>query len=213
MGKDYAAISQVSAQPYVLIVHPSIPAATAEAFIAYARANPGRLNYASSGNGGLIHLTGELFQTLTGTRMVHVPYKGLAMAYPDILGGQVQLTFASIISALPYAKSGRLRAVAVTSRARAKALPETPSLHEAGVPGFDVTQWYGLFAPAETPRAIVERLHQETAALLRLPDVTARMAADGSEAVGSTPQAFAAHVRSELAKWGGVIRQAGIRVE
>jgi tripartite-type tricarboxylate transporter receptor subunit TctC len=135
------------------------------------------------------------------------------MAYPDILGGQVQLTFASIISALPYAKSGRLRAVAVTSRARAKALPETPSLHEAGIPGFDVTQWYGLFAPAETPRAIVERLHQETAALLRLPDVTARMAADGSEAVGSTPQAFAAHVRSELAKWGGVIRQAGIRVE
>jgi tripartite-type tricarboxylate transporter receptor subunit TctC len=211
--RDFAPITQVSAQPYVLVVHPSVPAATAGEFITYARSNPGRLNYASSGNGGLIHLTGELFKSMTGVSLVHVPYKGMAAAYPDMLAGQVQLGFPSTVSALPHIKSGKLRGLAVTSRVRAKILPDMPPLNEAGVPGFDVTQWYGMLAPVGTPPTIIERLQREVAALLTQPDVIARMAADGSEPVSSTPSGFAAHIKNEFAKWDGVIRRANIRGE
>jgi tripartite-type tricarboxylate transporter receptor subunit TctC len=212
-GKDFAAISQVSAQPYVLISIPSIPATTVSELIAYAKANPGRLNYASSGNGGLIHLTTELFQSLTGTRLVHIPFGGMGAAYPDILSGRIQVAFPSTISAMPHIKSGRLRALGMTSRVRSKALPDVPPLNEAGVPGFDVTQWYGLLAPAATPRAIIDRLQRETVTLLRLPDVVSRMASDGSEPIGSTSAQFTAHIRSEIQKWTKVVKDAGIRGE
>jgi tripartite-type tricarboxylate transporter receptor subunit TctC len=211
--RDFAPITQVSAQPYVLVVHPAVPAATAGELITYAMSNPGHLNYASSGNGGLIHLTGELFKSMTGVSLVHVPYKGMAAAYSDMLGGQVQLGFPATVSALPHIKSGKLRGLAVTSRVRAKILPDLPPLHEAGVPGFDVTQWYGMLAPAGTPPTIVDRMQREVAALLTQPDVIARMAADGSEPVSSTPRGFATHIKSEFAKWDGVIRQANIRGE
>ncbi len=211
--RDFAPITQVSAQPYVLVLHPSVPAATTGELIAYARANPGRINYASSGNGGLIHLTGELFKSMAGVSLVHIPYKGMAAAYPDMLAGQVQLGFAATVSALPHIKSGRLRALAVTSRVRMKILPDVPPLHEAGVPGFEVTQWYGMLAPAGTPRAVVEQLHRQVAALLTQPDFMARLAADGSESVGSAPREFAAHIEREFAKWNGVIRRANIRAE
>jgi len=211
--RDFAPITQVSAQPYVLVVHPAVPAATAGELITYARSNPGHLNYASSGNGGLIHLTGELFKSMTGVSLVHVPYKGMAAAYPDILAGQVQLGFPATVSALPHIKSGKLRGLAVTSRVRAKILPDLPPLHEAGVPGFDVTQWYGMLAPAGTSPIVVARMQREVAALLTQPDVIARMAADGSEPVSSTSRGFATHIKSEFAKWDGVIRQANIRGE
>jgi tripartite-type tricarboxylate transporter receptor subunit TctC len=210
---DFAPITQVSAQPYVLVLHPSVPAATASELITYARANPRRLNYSSSGNGGLIHLTGELFKSMTGVSLVHVPYKGMAAAYPDMLAGQIQLGFPATVSALPHVKSGKLRALAVTSRVRAKIFPELPPLHEAGVPGFDVTQWYGMFAPAGAPPMVVERLQREVAALLTQPDVVARMAADGSEPVSSSPREFATHIKREFAKWDGVIHKANIRGE
>ncbi len=211
--RDFTPISQVSAQPYVLVVHPSIPAATPVELIAYAKSNPRRLNFASSGSGGLIHLTGELFKSMTGVSLVHVPYKGMAAAYPDMLAGQVQLGFPATVSVLPHIKSGKLRGLAVTSRVRAKILPDVPALHDAGVPGFDVTQWYGMLAPAGTPPIIVERIQREVTALLTQPDVIARMAADGSEPVSSTPSGFATHIKNEFAKWDGVIRQANIRGE
>jgi tripartite-type tricarboxylate transporter receptor subunit TctC len=210
---DFAPITQVSAQPYVLVLHPAVPATTAGELITYARSNPRRLNYASSGNGGLIHLTGELFKSMTGVSLVHVPYKGMAAAYPDMLAGQVQLGFPATVSALPHIKSGKLRGLAVTSRVRAKILPDLPPLHEAGVPGFDVTQWYGMLAPAGTSPIIVERMQREVAALLTQPDVIVRMAADGSEPVSSTAREFATHIKSEFAKWDRVIRQANIRGE
>jgi len=211
--RDFAPITQVSAQPYVLVLHPAVPAANARELIAYAKNNPGRINYASSGSGSLIHLTGELFKSMTGVSLVHIPYKGMAAAYPDMLAGQVQLGFPSIVSGLPHIRSGKLRALAVTSRGRAKTLPDVPALHEADVPGFDVTQWYGMLGPAGTPRAIVEQLQREVAALLTQPGFIARMAADGSEPVGSTPREFAAHIGSEFTKWDGVIRRANIRGE
>jgi len=211
--RDFAPITQVSAQPYVLALHPSVPATTTVELIAYAKANSGLLNYASAGNGGLIHLTGELFKSMTGVSLVHVPYKGMGAAYPDFLAGRVQLGFPSTVSALPYVRSGKLRVLAVTSRARVQALPEVPTLHEAGVPGFEVTQWYGMLAPVATPRVLVEQLQREVAALLTQPEFIARMAADGSKPVGSTPRAFAAHIESEFAKWDRVIRRANIRAE
>ena len=212
-ARDFDAITQVTAQSSVLITIPSVPAKTPSELIAYAKANPGRLNYASPGNGGLIHLTGELFQSMTGTHLVHVPYKGASAAYPDILAGRIQVAFPSIISVLPYLKSGKVRALAVTSRTRVYSLPEVPTLSESGVPGFDVTNWYGLLAPAGTPRAVIERLQRDTAALLKQPDVIARIAADGSEPVGSTSAQFTAHIRREIEKWGKVVRQAGITGE
>jgi len=211
--RDFAPVTQVSAQPYVLVLNPSLPATTVAEFIAYGKTNFGRLNYASSGSGSLIHLTGELFKASTGVDMVHIPYKGIAASYPDLFAGQIQLTFASIISATPHIKSGKLRALAVTSRTRARNMPELPPLAEAGVPGFEVVQWYGMLAPAGTPSAIVERVQRAVAGALAQADVIARMASEGSEPVGSAPRDFAAHIKGEHAKWSNVIRQAGIRAE
>ena len=204
--KDFLPITQVSTQPYVLVITPALPATTTAEFIAWGKANPNRLNYASSGSGSLIHLTGELFKASTGVQMVHIPYKGIAAAYPDLFANNIQLTFASIISATPHVKSGKLRALAVTSRARARNMPELPPLAESGVPGFDVSQWYGMFAPLNTPRAVIDKLQRAVAGALTQPDVIARMAGDGSEPVGSTPQAFAEHIQRELVKWTVVIK-------
>ena len=208
--RDFAPVSQVTTQPYVIVVNPAVPAKSVTELIAYAKSNPGKLNYASSGSGSLIHLTGELFKLAAGIDMVHVPYKGIAAAYPDLIGGHIQLTFASIISALPQVRAQRLRALAVTSSQRAKALPELPTVAESGVPGFAVTQWYGVQAPAGTPRPIVERLNREIVRTLQLAEVAARLAYDGAEAAGSSPQQFAAHIKAERDKWARVIKQAAI---
>jgi tripartite-type tricarboxylate transporter receptor subunit TctC len=206
-------VTQVTRQPYVLIVHPGVPATTARELIAWAKANPNRLNYASAGSGSLMHLTGELFKSATAIGMTHVPYKGMALAYPDIIGGQVHVGFPAIITALPHLKSGKIRALGVTSRARVQSLPETPTIQESGVPGFEVEQWYAVFAPAGTPRSVVERLHKEFAAAVKNPDTVAQMTASGSEAAGGTPAELAALTRTETARWRTIIRDAGIKAE
>jgi tripartite-type tricarboxylate transporter receptor subunit TctC len=209
--RDFAPISQVTTQPYVIVVNNALPIKSVSDLVAYAKANPAKLNFASSGNGSLIHLTGELFKIATGTHLTHIPYKGIGAAYPDLIAGNIQLTFASIISGLPHIRAQRIRALAVTGSKRAKAAPELPTVAEAGVKGFSVSQWYGVFAPAKTPRAIVDKVHDEIVKALPQPEVGARLAADGAEPVGSTPQEFAAHVREEREKWAKVIKQTGIK--
>ena len=208
--RDFTPVSQVTAQGYVLVVHPTIPAKSAAELVEYARANPGKLDYSSSGIGSPIHMSTELFQIATGTRMTHIPYKGMGAAYVDLLGGRIQLSFATIISSLPHVKSGRLRALAVTPAKRAPALPDVPTLGEAGVPVV-VVNWYGLIAPAGTPKAVVGQISGETAKAMQSPDMMKRLVAEGSEAVGGTPQAFAAHIRAEHDQWSNVIKQAEIR--
>ena len=170
----------------MLIVHPSVAATNARELVQWAKANPQRLNYASAGSGSLMHLTGELFKSATGVSMTHVAYKGMAQAYPDIIAGQVQVGFPAIITALPHLKSGKIRALGVTSRTRVASLPEIPTISESGVPGFEVEQWYGVFVPARTPSAVVARLHKEMSAVIQDADNVARMAASGSEAVGGS---------------------------
>jgi len=207
--RDFAPVSQVTAQGYVLVVHPTIRANSVAELVRYVQANPGKLNFSSSGIGSPIHMTTELFQIATGTRMTHVPYKGMGAAYADLVGGRIELSFATIISSMAHVKAGRLRALAVTPAKRAPALPDIPTLGEAGVPVV-VVNWYGLIAPAGTPKAVVGRISGETAKAMQLPDVTKRLIAEGSEAVGSSPQEFAGHIRAEHDQWAGVIKQAGI---
>ena len=211
--RDFAPVSQITMQPYVIVVNPSLPVKSVGELIAFAKSNPGKLNYASAGNGSLTHLTGELLKATTGIDMVHVPYKGAGTYFPDLFSGTVHLAFGSIISVQPHIRANRVRPLAVTSAGRAKLVPEVPTAGEAGVRGFAVTQWFGVFAPAHTPRPIVERLNQEIVKVLRQPELAARLAADGAEAVGSSPQQFAAHVKAERDKWAKVIKETGIRAD
>jgi len=211
--RDFAPITQLVEHPYVLLTSAAIPATTVREFIAWAKTVKGGVNYASSGNGSLVHLTGELFNSVTGIAMVHVPYKGLALAYPDMFSGRVHATFGSILSSLPHISTGKLRALAVTSLKRTARLPDVPTLDESGVAKFDVTQWYGVFAPARTPPALVSRLQAEIAGALASPETANRIANEGSHAVGNTAAQFAQVVGAEKAKWSVLIRQAGIRGE
>jgi tripartite-type tricarboxylate transporter receptor subunit TctC len=209
--RDFAPVTQVTTQPYVIVLNSGVPATSVRELIGYAKANPDKLNYASSGNGSLIHLATELFRITTGTRLVHIPYKGIGAAYPDLIAGNIQLILASIISAQPHVKAQRIRALAVTGSKRAGSSPELPTVAEAGVPGYAVTQWYAVFAPAGAPKGVVDRLHREIVKVLQLNEVTMRLTADGAESVGSTPQQLAAHVKAERDKWARVIKQTGIR--
>jgi len=211
MVRDFTAISQVTEQGYVLVLHPSIPAKSVKEFVQYVKANPDKLNYSSSGIGSPIHMSTELFQFVTGTRMTHIPFKGMGAAYADLVGGRIQLSFATIISSQPHVKAGRLRALAVTPGKRVPAMPDVPTFAEAGVPGMVVVNWYGLIGPRGMPAAIVERVSKETAKAVQSPDMSKRLIADGSASVGSSPQAFAAHVRAEQEQWTKVIKHAGIR--
>jgi len=211
MVRDFTAISQVTEQGYVLVLHPSIPAKSVKEFVQYVKANPDKLNYSSSGIGSPIHMSTELFQFVTGTRMTHIPFKGMGAAYADLVGGRIQLSFATIISSQPHVKAGRLRALAVTPGKRVPAMPDVPTFAEAGVPGMVVVNWYGLIGPHGMPAAIVERVSKETAKAVQSPDMSKRLIADGSASVGSSPQAFAAHVRAEQEQWTKVIKHAGIR--
>jgi len=209
--RDFAPISQCTAQGYVLAVHPAIPAKSVAEFVQLLHTSPGKLNFASAGIGSAQHLAGELFQFATGTRMNHVPFKGMGAAYTDLLGGRVEVSFPAIISSIPHIHSGRLRALAVTLPKRVPALPDTPIFAEAGVQGVVVINWYGLIAPKGTPKAIIDRISGEAVKAMQSPDMTKRLIAEGSEAVGSSPQAFAAHIRAEYEMWSKVIKQAGIR--
>jgi tripartite-type tricarboxylate transporter receptor subunit TctC len=212
--RDFVPISQVTEQGYNLVVNPSrVPVKSVPEFVQHLKANPGKLNFSSSGIGSLIHMSGELFQIATGTKMTHVPYKGMGAAYTDLVGGQVESSFPTIISSLPHVKAGRLRSLAVTPGKRVPALPDVPTMAEAGVKGVVVVNWYGLIAPAKTPKAIVDRISTATAKSMSEPDITKRLLADGSEAVGGTPAEFAKHIRAEHELWTRVIKTAGIKGE
>ncbi len=211
--RDFAPVSQISAQGYVLVLHPTIPAKSVVEFVKHLKANPGKLNYASSGIGSPIHMTGELFQVATGTRMLHIPFKGMGAAYTDLVGGRVEVSFPTIISSVPHINAGRLRPLAVTPPKRVPALADIPTFAEVGVPGVVVVNWYGLIAPKGTPAAIIERISSETAKAMQSPDMAKRLISEGSEAVGSTAKEFAQHIRAEHNQWAKVIKQAGIKGE
>jgi tripartite-type tricarboxylate transporter receptor subunit TctC len=208
---DFASITQLVKHPYVMVVASGVPARSVAEFIAWAKANPDRVNYASSGSGSLIHLTAELFKAKTGTAMTHIPYKGISPGLVDMFSGRVQATFASINTTLPHLKAGRLRALGVTSAKRVAPLPEAPTLDEAGGQGFEVTQWFGVFAPASTPFQVVARLQREIMGVMHESAGVQRMTAEGSEIVANSPADFARVVRAEYAGWNAVIRNAHIR--
>ena len=211
--RDFAPVSQISAQGYVAVVHPSVPARNIAELVQHLKAHPGKLNYASSGIGSPIHLTGELFTALSGTRMTHVPYKGLGPAYADLIAGNIEMSFPAIVSSLPHIRAGKLRALAVTLPKRSPVVPELPTIVEAGVPGVVVVNWYGMLAPLGTPQPVIERLSRGVAASMSQPEVVKRLLADGSEAATSTPEQFRAHIAEERDKWTKVISNAGIRVQ
>jgi tripartite-type tricarboxylate transporter receptor subunit TctC len=211
--RDLAPVTQATAQPYALVINPSVPAKSVKELVALAKAKPGTLNYGSSGAGGLSHLSGALLASLAGVNLTHIPYKGGALAMNDVIAGQIQMLFGTLLLTNPHVKAGRLRSLAVTTAKRAPAAPELPTMMEAGVPGYEVAQWYGILAPAKVPPAIIGKLSKEIARSLHEPDVKPRLAADGSDAVGNTPAEFGAHVRSEVAKWAKIIKQIGLRVE
>jgi tripartite-type tricarboxylate transporter receptor subunit TctC len=212
MLKDLAPVSLAFTQPLILVINPAIQLSSVKELVAYAKSNPGKLKYGSSGVGTSIHLTTELFRTAVGINMTHVPYKGVAPAMNDLLGGHIDLMFPGITPAVPHVKSGRLKALAVTSRERTDALPDVPTFIEEGV-NFEATGWYGMLVPAGTPRDIVTRLHAELVKVLRLEDVKERLASQGGEATSSSPDQFAAFIRAELAKWTRVIKASNIQVE
>jgi tripartite-type tricarboxylate transporter receptor subunit TctC len=197
----------------ILVVHPSVPVNSFAEFVAYARARPGQLNYASNGNGSSSQLAAVMFDSMAGVDMVHVPYKGLAPALADLLSGQVQLMFSSVVAILPHIKAGKLRGLAVTGARRLASMPDLPTIAESGLPGYEASSWYGILAPAGTPRDIVQRLNAEIAKALDQPEVRGSLLAEGAEPVGGTPEQFAAHIRSEKDRLGKLIREAKIRLE
>jgi len=210
---DLAPITQATSQPYALVLHPSVPARSVKELIALAMAKPGTLTYGSSGTGGLSHLSGALLASLAKISLVHVPYKGGAPALTDVISGQIQMLFSTILQSQAHIKSGRLRPLAVTTAKRSRSMPELPTMAEAGVKGYEVAGWYGMVAPARTPRALITLLNGEVVRILKLPEVGDRLAADGSEPVGSSPEQFGAHIKSEVAKWRKLTAEAGIKAE
>ncbi len=210
--KDFTPVILVAGVPNVLVVNPQLPVNTVPELIAYAKANPGKLNFASSGSGTSIHLSGELFKTMTGVQMTHVPYKGSAPALTDLIGGQVQLMFDNLPSSLAFIKAGKLRAIAVTGTTRAPALPDVPTVADT-VPGFEASSWFGILAPAGTPRDIVMKINGETSKWLASPDAKEKLAAQGANVAGGTPEDFAKHIQAETAKWAKVVKESGAKVD
>lgn len=205
--KDFAPIALVAEVPNILVVHPGVPANNVQELIVYGKNHPGKLNFGSSGAGGTIHLSGELFKSMAGIDMLHVPYKGSSPAVTDLIAGQTQLMFDS--SVVPHVRSGKLRALGVTSAKRSSALPDVPTIAEAGLPGYEATAWFGVLAPAGTPQDIVARLNTELNAALRDPAVTSWMKAQGFEVMGGSPASFAEHITKETTKWARVVAASG----
>jgi tripartite-type tricarboxylate transporter receptor subunit TctC len=210
---DLAAISQASSLFYVVYHNPSIPVKSIKELVAYAKANPGKLHFGSSGTGGLQHFAGEMFNYMAGIKLVHVPYKGTAAVIPAMLAGDVQVGFGTLFGVRPHLPSGRLRALAVTTGKRTPAAPELPTVMEAGVPGYEVDQWYGVLTSAKVPAPIVRKLNAAINEALKSPDVVKRFSADGSTPTGSTPEQFSAHIRSEIAKWRKLVKEAKLELQ
>lgn len=211
--KDFQPLTQPASSPNVLTAHPSVPAKSLQELIALAKAKPGAVSFASTGVASVGHLTGELINNLAGIRMTHVPYKGSGQAVSDILGGHVQVMFSGFSSTLHHIKAGKLRALAVTGPKRSNALPEVATIAEQGFPGVEATAWYGILAPAGTPRPVVARLHGEMVKSLKLPDVTQKLESLGFEIVASTPEQLGAYIRSEIRKWEKVVKASGAKPE
>lgn len=211
--RDFQPVTQTTISPLLLMVHPTLPVKSVKAFVALALKRPGEINYASSGPGGSGHLAGELFRMVTKTNLVHVPYRGAPPAVNDLVSGQVQSMFGSMLIAVPHVRSGKINALAVTGSKRSIAVPDVYTFTEAGLPNYDASTWNGILVPMGTPRAIVERLHAELAKILRAPNVLDRLSGDGPMPVGNTPEEFASYIRSEQVKWSKVVREANIRIE
>jgi tripartite-type tricarboxylate transporter receptor subunit TctC len=211
--KDFAPIAQVVTLSNVLVTHPSLPARNVKELVAFAKARPGQINFASAGVGTNPHLSMELFLSLSGLKMMHVPYKGSGQGIIDVIAGHVPVMMPAVPTALVYIKNGRLRPLGVSGAKRSQAAPDIPTIAEAGVAGYEATQWFGLLAPAGTPRAIVDRWHRETVRALKDPEVRDRLVADGADPVGSTPEEFAAYLRAETIKWAKVVKAIGIQPE
>jgi tripartite-type tricarboxylate transporter receptor subunit TctC len=211
--KDFVPISQVVALPNMLVTHPSLPVKSVKELVSFARARPGQINFASAGVGTSPHLSMELFLSMAGVKMVHVPYKGSGQGVIDLLAGHVSVMTPSIFTALGYARASRLRALGVTSAKRASGAPDVPTIAEAGVPGYEAVQWFGVLAPAGTPPAIVTRLHKEIVRTIRAPEISQKLVSDGADPVGSSPEEFAAFLRSETTKWARVAQEVGIKPE
>jgi len=211
--KDFAPVSFVASVPYVLVVDPALPVRSVQEFVAYAKARPGKLNYASAGNGSTHHFCGELFKSMTGVDMQHIPYKGSGPGIAGLLGGEVSMMFANVADIGSQIKAGKVRALAVTAPRRAATLPEVPTMAEAGLPDFVVTSWFGLLVPAGTPAPIVARLNAETVKVLGRADVKATLAQQGLEVASSTPEQFGAHIQSEIARFTKIAKAAGIKAE
>ncbi len=211
--RDFTPVTLVASAPLMLVVHPSLPAKSVPEFIAYAKANPGKLNFGSGGPGTTPHLAGEMLKTMAGIQVTHIPYKGGAPALADLIGGQIQFMCENIPGTLPFARAGKLRALAVTDLKRSPLLPELPTLDEAGLKGYQIVGWNGLFVPAGTPPVIVNKLHAEVVKALALPDVKERLATMGADGVGDTPQHFASFIKAEIPKWAKVVKDAGLKVE
>jgi tripartite-type tricarboxylate transporter receptor subunit TctC len=211
--KDFAPVTEVAWTPNVLVVNPSLPVSNVKEFIAYAKAHPGQLNFGSGSTGSAGHLAGELFKSMAGVQMVHVPYKGAAPAMQDLIGGQIQLMFDNLASSLGQIRAGKVRALAVTTAQRSSMAPELPTIAESGLPGFDISTWFGVFAPGGTPRPIVDKLHDEFVRAIDAPDVQATLKKLGAEPVGNTPQQFAAFIHAEAQKYAKVIRASGAKVD
>ena len=211
--KDFTPVSLVATIPFAMIVHPSVPARNVQEFIALARAKPGSLNYSSAGSGTSNHLSGELLKAMSGIDIVHVPYKGSAPALNDLIAGQVSLMFDLVLTAAPHIKSGAVRGIAVTSAQRSSALPELPTVAESGVPGYEVSAWFGIFGPAGLPAAVAQRLNAEFVKAVQQPDLRQRLASQGAEPLTSTPEEFASYLRSEIDKWAKVVKASGMKVD
>lgn len=211
--RDFAPITQTVSSGAILVVHPSIPVKTVKELIAFARARQGQLNYASAGAGTYPHMSMELFLSMAGLKMVHIPYKGTGPAMIDMIAGHVAVMSATILTGMPQIRSGRLRGLGITSAVRSPIVPEIPTIAESGLPGYEAVQWYGALVPVQVPKDIIARLHGEITRVLQMPDVKERFAGDGADPVGNTPEEFGRYIRDETVKWARVARAAGIKPE
>ncbi len=211
--KDFAPVSLVAGAPYAIVVHPSVPAKSVRELIALARVKPGLLKYSSAGNGTNLHVAAELFKNMSGTNIVHVPYKGGGPALTAILGGECDLSFLALVAVLPQINAGKVRALAITSSTRSTVLPDLPTVAEAGVPGYEFSSWVGILAPASTPANIVSALHEHIVKAMHAPDLTERFTREGADVIASSPAQFGAYIKAELARWSKVVKESGMKAD